>query len=432
MNSRILINVAAFAALGVVLVVWAFSSVVRFDFIERPYQITVVFESSPGLHPNFEVDYLGTRIGKIDSVRLRDGQVVVKLDIDRNVRIPRAVTAAAARKSAVGEPVVELTPKPGQADGPRMPTDGSGLIPVTDTSVPPKYGDLFGAVNKTLKAIDPDSAGSLLHELAVGWAGREDSLRQIITGSDQITATFARDTELVDQLTADMGRIAAVLADNRRQLGSGIDDLAALTAALRQVRGEIARLRDRGPNLLATVNGLLAETGPDINCAVDALAGMDLTKHNPGLYEDLRQTLVMAGPLVNVLTNIIGEDQGQKVLNIVFMMTFNAKATLEYKKPLPQPTVAEIPTCADGRQPGKAKQKDFQGKDPGDTLPPHDPSAQQQTAGRHLARPASGAAPEPGGPPMWLVYLPPLLALLVLAKVIVGSIPVLSRLRRRR
>jgi len=30
------------------------------------------------------------------------------------------------------------------------------------------------------------------------------------------------------------------------------------------------------------------------------------------------------------------------------------------------------------------------------------------------------------------VYLPPLLALLVLAKVIVGSIPVLSRLRRRR
>ncbi|HEX2316278.1 MAG TPA: MCE family protein [Thermomonospora sp.] len=429
MNSRVLINVVVFAVLGAVLVVWAFQNVVRFDFIERPYHVTAEFESSPGLHPNFEVDYLGTRIGKIDSVRLRSDRVVVRLDIDRGVRIPRAVTAAAARKSAVGEPVVELTPKPGQAYGPRMPTDGSGRIPVADTSVPPAYGDLFGAVNKTLKAIDPDDAGTVLREVAAGWAGREDSLRQIITGTDQLTATFARDSDLIDGLTTDLGRIADVLAANRGALGEGIDNLAALVAALRGVRGELAGLRDRGPDFLRTVNGLLEDSGPDLRCALDALGDMDLTAKNPGLYGDLRRTLTQSGELVRVLNNIIGEDQGQKVLNVMFLITLKKKATLEYKKPLPQPSVAAIPACADGRTPGATKQKDFPGRGPGDTLPPYDPASRTTT---DLARTAGDRSPAAGGPPSWLVYVPPLIALLVLIRVMVGSIPVLSRLRRRK
>ncbi|NED55982.1 MCE family protein, partial [Micromonospora aurantiaca] len=69
MNRRLTINLAAFGLLAVVMLVWAFNNVIRFDFIDRPYHITVEFESSPGLHPNFEVDYLGLRIGKIDSVK---------------------------------------------------------------------------------------------------------------------------------------------------------------------------------------------------------------------------------------------------------------------------------------------------------------------------------------------------------------------------
>jgi phospholipid/cholesterol/gamma-HCH transport system substrate-binding protein len=179
------------------------------------------------------------------------------------------------------------------------------------------------------------------------------------------------------------------------------------------------------------VNGLLADSGPDVECMLGALGGLDLTKHNPGVYEDLRSTLTQAGPLVHVLTNIIGEDQGKKVLNIVFMLTVKKQATLEYKTPLPQPAVAAIPRCADGREPGKAKQKDFAGKDPGDTLPPHDATSQQQDPQR--ARTAANSAPDTaGGPPMWLVYIPPLIALLVLIKVMAGSVPVLSRLRRRK
>lgn len=94
------------------------------------------------------------------------------------------------------------------------------VIPVSQTKVPPKYGDLFGAVIDSLKAINPDDAKVLTHELAEGWAGREDSLRQIINGGDDLTQTFAENTELLDGLTKDLGRITHVLNQNRGSLGA--------------------------------------------------------------------------------------------------------------------------------------------------------------------------------------------------------------------
>ncbi|GAA3933599.1 hypothetical protein GCM10023085_13580 [Actinomadura viridis] len=427
MTRRLTINLGTFAALAVIMVVWAFNNVVRFDFIDRPYQITVEFESSPGLHPNFEVDYLGVRIGKIDSVRLVRDKVVVKLDIERGVTIPRGVTAAAARKSAVGEPVVELTPPPGRAGGPRL--EPGAVIPVSQTKVPPKYGDLFGAVIQSLKAIDPDDARVLTHELSEGLSGREDSLRQVINGGDQLTATFAQNTELLDGLTKDLGRITHVLNQNRGELGSGIDNLAALTAALSQVRGELTQLRDRGPTLLGTVNDLLKRTGPDFECAVGALGDWGITRHNPDVYADLRQTLVVAPELKNVLDNVIGMDQGQPVLNVVFLLTLNTLAAREYRYPLAQPKVGEPPACPDGRTPAPVKQKPYKAKNPGETIPTHDPSIQDARTQARKAADQSGG--EAGGPPAWLVYLPPVLALLVLIRVLAGSVPVLSRLRRK-
>ena len=428
MTTRVTINLVTFAVLAVLMVVWAFTNVVRFDFIDRPYTVTVEFQSSPGLHPGFEVDYLGVRIGKIDSVRLAGDRVRVKLDIDKGFEIPSGVTAAAARKSAVGEPVVELTPPRGaRPGGPRLRP--GAVIPVSRTTVPPRYGDLFGAVITSIQAVDPEDAKVLTHEFAEGLSGREDSLRQIINGSDQLTATFARNSQVLDGLTKDLGRITRVLARNRGKLGEGVDDLAALTAALSQVRGDLRQLRDRGPDLLKTVNELLAKSTPDIECAVGALGDWGLTRHNPGLYGDLRTTLANAPELRTVLDNVIGGPPDNPVLNVVFLVTLQTPAAEEYKYPRAQPKVNPQPSCPDGRRPAETKQKPYKAKNPGDTIPTHDPSYQTDVLAQKAANRSEDSS---GGPPAWLVYLPPVLAMLVLIRVMAGSVPVLSRLRRRR
>jgi phospholipid/cholesterol/gamma-HCH transport system substrate-binding protein len=425
MNRRILINLAAFAALGGILVFWALRNVITFDFIERPYQLTAEFSSSPGLHPDFEVAYLGVRVGKISSVRLRDRKVEVLLDIDKGIKIPRDVTAAAARKSAVGEPYVELTPAPGQGNAPALKP--GAVIPVSQTSVPQTYGELFGAVNRAMSAIDPGDAGTLVHELAVGWDGRSESLRELIDGADQLTTTFANNSELLDGLTKDLTRITHTLAQHRGELGTGIDNLATLTASLRQVRGQLEELRDRGPDLLSKVNNLVAKTESDYSCMVDALGTTLPQLTTPSQLRNFRRIFTNAPPLVRALNGTFGEEQGEKFMNVYFVFTINKLAALEYKEPLAQPRAGKIPSCPDGRNPGVVKQK---------TPATAAPSVTQVAAGQAAPTTASAdpvknaSAEAPAGPPAWLVYVPPLFALLVLIKVMAGAIPLPWRRRR--
>ncbi|WP_018658263.1 MCE family protein [Actinomadura flavalba] len=428
MTKRVTINLVVFGALAALMVAWALTNVIRFDLFTRPYNISVEFASSPGLHPGFEVDYLGLRIGKIDSVRLAGDKVVVKLDIDKDVEVPRGVHAAAARKSAVGEPVVELTPAPGQASA--APMRPGERIPVERTTVPPKYGDLFGAVVQSLKAIDPDDAKVLVHELAEGWSGREGSLRQIIDGGDQLTATLAENSELLDGLTKDFGRITGVLNENRGSLGAGIDNVAALTAALAQVRGELAELRDRGPGLLRTVNTLFDKTGPDFECTIASLGDVRLGARNPDYLTDLRRVLRAAPELNTVLRDVIGEEGGKPVLNVVFQITLTRTAALEYKYPLAQPGVNKKLTCPGGRDPAVGPQKPYRAKDPGATIPTHDPSIGRDA--QLNAKPAANNESEgtSTGPPRWLMFVPPVLALAVLYRIVTGSVPAFARRAR--
>lgn len=425
MTRRILINLAVFAALGVIMVVWAFRNVVTFDFVERPYRISAEFSSSPGLHPGFEVDYLGLRVGKIDSVALRPGRVLVRFDIDRGVAIPQGVSAAVARKSAIGEPAVELTPPPGQGGAARLRP--GAVIPLSRTSVPPEYGNLFGAINRAVRAVDPADAKIITHELAAGFDGRSDSLRQLIAGADDFTATFASNTQLLDAMTKDLAAVTHVLAEHRDDLGAGVDNLALLLRALSDVRGDLAHLRDEGPDVLDRVNRLLAKGGPDLDCALDALGTFVPALATPDHLRDLRQVLVQAPALLRVLTNILGDSGGQKVLNTSFVLTTRTKAVLENKYPLPQPAVAAIPRCPDGREPGTAEQAAFPGGDPRSVVPPARPVSPVTAAPVATRHTSDG-----GGPPGWVVYVPPTLALLVLIRVIAGAVPVLSRRGRKK
>jgi phospholipid/cholesterol/gamma-HCH transport system substrate-binding protein len=323
--------------------------------------------------------------------------------------------------------VVELTPRPGQGKAPPLPAGAT----ITETSVPPKYSDLFASLNKLVSAIDPEDAKILTHELAVGWDGRAESLRQIITGADQLTTTFAENSELLDGLTKDLGTIGHVLAQNRGDLGAGIDNLAVLTNALSQVRREIAQLRDQGPGVIARVNDLFDKMGPDFDCSLDTLGAFFPALSTPAHLRELRDTLAIAPQLSYVLDKIIGVDEGRAVLNVSFLLTVKKQATLEYQYPLSQPKVGKIPNCPDGRQPGVAAQKAFKGGDPGATIPRHDPD-RRPPADQAVRDVAGKSANTPGGPPAWLVYVPPVVALLVLIKVAAGGIPLLSRRRRGR
>lgn len=430
MTRRIMVNLIVFGILGVVMTVWALRNVITLDALARPYHIKAEFEASPGLQPNFDVAYLGVTVGKIRSVRLGDHKVVADLAINRGSQIPDNVTAAAGRQSAIGEPYVDLELPPGAAGGP--PMRPGAVIPVSRTTVAVSYGDLFAAANRAVNGLNASDLQTLTHELAVGWDGRADSLQKILDGSEQITGTFAQNTELLNALIAQLTRTTGTLASHSGEFANGLDALTALTDALAQSNGQLARIRQTAPELLARFNQFLADTRNQNRCVLDslgyslprilsqpALDSLSYTEHNsPRLAQVLKE---VSPPGPNGLPN----------LNIDFVITLaQPQPALEYRTPLPLPGVGAIPSCAGIQVPagsgsGAVAAAGRPGAGSGSTAgtpgqpPAGDLSAQNAASQKHGADPMR-----------WLIYIPPLIALAVLIRMMGNAVPVLRRRRR--
>ncbi|MBO2447681.1 MCE family protein [Actinomadura barringtoniae] len=427
MTRRIQVNLIVFALLGLVLSAWALRNVLGVDAFSRPYRITAQFTSSPGLQPGFDVTYLGVAIGKIRSVRL-DGKVVtVDLAIDKGRRIPEGVTAAASLKSAIGEPYVALEPGPGQAAA--TPMRPGSVIPVARTSVPESYGDLFAAVNRALNGLDPKNLRILSRELALGLDGRGDSLRLTVDGASRLAGTFARDTATLDGLITNLNALTRVLADHRGALGTGISSTADLTASLAEVDDSLASIRDHAPDLAARSARILRQSQPAAQCMVTSLGTAlpaALSHANvTALAEGLRWAPPMAAAMNGVLTYVNGDPN----LNLKFLLTFTpVKTAVEFRNVKPLPEIPPIPTC------------------PGVTLPKQQipPMGKKDLAERakgtgtaQTPAPAtdvsahSTAGDSRHDPLAWLVYLPPLIATLILIAVAVRAFGPAWRLKRR-
>ncbi|MGH9274569.1 MAG: MlaD family protein [Acidimicrobiales bacterium] len=282
-NRRILINLGAFLLLFAILSAWAVMNVLKFDFIERPFEVTAFFETSPGLRDGFEVTYLGLRVGEIGGVALVDdgalcrtdqnraagGCVEVELKIDRGAEIPANVTAAVSRKSAVGEPYVDLTVPEGAATTTAILEAGALL---KDGTVPLAYSDLFKALNDLVQAIPPDAVETLVHELALGLEGRSEDIRRLLEGADDLTATFAADPAFLADLTDQLTALTHTLAEHRDSFGSAIDNFTLFSESLAANRDALIAVLDRTPRFAGQLADLLDAAGGDLTCAVRSLA----------------------------------------------------------------------------------------------------------------------------------------------------------------
>lgn len=418
MTRRIRVNLAVFALLGLILTVWAVRNVLGFDPFSRPYRLSAQFSDSRGLQPGFDVTYLGVAIGKIHSVRLDGGKVVVRLAIDKGERVPQGVTATAALKSAIGEPYVDLEPAAGRAGAPPMrPGD---VIPLSRTSVSESYGDLFASVTKAVNGLHPDNLRIVTRELAQGLDGRGDTLRLTVDGASQLARTFAGNTATLDSLITDLGSLTGVLAGKRADLAAGISATADLTSSLADVEDSLVQIRETAPDLLTRTAKVLRESRPAAQCMLGALNDALPVLLSPGNVSALSRGLQWSPQLASAMRGVITFVNGLPNLNIKFILTLTPeKGAVEYRDLTPLPSIPRIPAC------------------PGVDLPAQQspPLKKAETTGASGAGTAASTPTAPGavaarnaantehhGPPAWLVYLPPVVAGLVLLRVLMSML----------
>jgi phospholipid/cholesterol/gamma-HCH transport system substrate-binding protein len=348
---RLWINAAAFLALFALLSVWAVNNVLHVDALERPHRITAQFATSPGLRPGFEVTYFGVHAGTLGKVAIAGRHVDVVLKIDRDLRLPAKLDAAVRRKSAVGEPYVDLTPTGGvDHGGPRL-RPGT-VIPVARTSTPLSYADVFRSVDDLVTAIPKDDLHQLLHSLAAGFEGRGADLRAAVVGADELTGDLAANAPLLDQLAGDLTTLTHTITEHRDAVGSSWDSLAALTQTLSEHRADVAHLLETAPTLTDQVNALLTASGPDLGCIVDSAASIWSSIDDPVNIGRFEQLLTLAGPAADIVHQIAYQGPDGLYLNGVLTFDVGIKPVHYYDPPRTLPPTPRLQRCTAPRAAG--------------------------------------------------------------------------------
>ncbi len=376
MRPRILINVAFFALLGCVLSVWAATSLLHVDVVERPFPVTAEFASSPGLYPDLQVTYLGVPVGRVESVALRPGKVAVRMELDHGVKVPAGAGARVLRKSAIGEPYIELTAPAAPADGVLKAGD---TVPLSRTSGTVDYQELFEGLGDTLKAVDPDDTRTLVHELAVGVNGRGETIRDLIGDADQLTATLAANSGLLDQLATELTDVTGTLAAHRTRLADTAGNLADVTAEVRAASGDLVTVLQQGPGFLDQVESLLQTSRPGLDCLLTAGATPGPSIFNERTAATLRHVLTMLPTFQALVEDIaVVTPQATYLRATALVSLAGPKAAADYPDPLPKPARSAAPVCsatpgaskADKRSSGTPREPDANGESPaGDATP---------------------------------------------------------------
>jgi phospholipid/cholesterol/gamma-HCH transport system substrate-binding protein len=425
---RVAVNLVFFAVLGAVLMVWAVRSLIHIEVLERPYTVTADFATSPGLHGDLEVTHLGVRVGEVGSVRLRGDHVAVTLKLDRDARVPADVGARVLRKSAIGEPYIELTAPAASSAGTGTLTAGDH-IPISRTAGTTDYKQLFDGVSRTLDAIDPRDTRTLVHELATGLRGRGDDLHDMISDAHQLTGTLAADAGTLDALSGELTRLTATLTAHRGDIASGVNDLALLTASLRQSSRDLDAVLAEGPGAMQNLHGLLQDARPGLDCLLTAAATPTAPLMTKTTQQKINHVLRLVPTLQALVADITATDPSGRYLRVTPVITLAgpAKAATEYTTPAPKPQIPNITLCgANGpvnQQAAKAAGK----------IKPTPGATAEKPAGTSPdgdLRPVN-ADEERRGSARWLPLLPPVLGGLIVVAAVLNTLRAALRRRSR-
>lgn len=363
MSKRTLANLVFFLFVFLVMCVWAVQNIVTVDQIEQPYTVTGEFVAASGILPNAEVAYLGVHYGRVtdvervtgsDSCGTQGGQPVngcvkmtMKLDRDRK-DVPKEAVARIFRKSAIGEPYIDFKPPDGFDPSKAKPEDflrDGDNVPIDRTQNPLEFSELLRSAATLLQNIDADKAGSLIHELSAALNGRADSLRALTVAADELSATFAEKTDVLDRLATNNTRLTRVLGDHANDLGQSLTNLSLLAESLRNANGDASVLLEQGSELMGQLADLVGTEKGNVDCILHDLGDVIDATSTPERLEGTDYLLANGKSGFDLVAGAV-DNEADGPWARVNLLAEAANPAPQYVPPHTLPAIPAVPACA--------------------------------------------------------------------------------------
>ncbi len=246
----------------------SFATGVLFD---DSYPVTVTLPEAGGLFPDQEVTVLGDAVGVITGVSVVEEGVRVEMKIQGDESIPRDGTVQVLRRSPIGEQVVDFQPTVPDWE----PAEPGDVLAAPDAKIPAEVPFLLEQSAEFLAALDPDSLGTIVHELALALGGRGEALRELGRDTLDLNTTLVSGIPEFERLIDSSESVLAILDDQRETLVHAFGQTANVLDELVEQQPNFERLLDTGVRTVDQLDALNRNERANFQCLTSDLDALN-------------------------------------------------------------------------------------------------------------------------------------------------------------
>jgi phospholipid/cholesterol/gamma-HCH transport system substrate-binding protein len=261
----------------------------RIPFFANNYTVQGQFADAAGLGPENEVRVAGIKVGKVTRVELRRNLVVVSMEIQNGVEIPRRSTAEISLKTILGTKFVKIN-----ARGSKPYLKDGDTIPLRQTSIPFEIYQASNAGVELLQEIDAKALNEGFKALAELTRDPNRNVARTLEGTAEVAEAIGSQSDALESLIARGEELVAALDESSpdiQRLLTNSDTVLNLLARRRATVQSLLRNTDR---LLGSFGDLLRDNRGRIDSILRDLHAVLLIVDSK--LADLEQAIRLLGP----------------------------------------------------------------------------------------------------------------------------------------
>lgn len=280
------------------------------------YEVQMVMPSAAQLSNATPVWIDGRQVGQVTDLGLKDGQALVKLELDNDVAPLHAGTTSRIEwVSAVGERV--LTLYPGKSSNAEIP-EGS-YVEAASSQV---------EVDEVLQALDADTRkrlNSLITRLHQSVDGREPEVNETIKQASgtvdalgDVMRAVGEDGPAIRAIVSDLSALLESSAERRSKISSTVTNLSTVASEVSTEQKAISTMLSQLPGTLDAANTTLGKVPGASDETVALLEELEpstqqlrsVSRNLAPVLVDLRPTVAELRPLLGAAEELLGLTPG--------------------------------------------------------------------------------------------------------------------------
>ncbi|WP_116451148.1 MCE family protein [Blastococcus litoris] len=255
------------------------------------------FSEAAGLQPDDVVRVAGVKVGKVESLSLEDGVVLVEFRV-KDAFVGDRSEAAIKIETVLGAKYLALVPRGSGELDPDQP------IPVERTASPYDVVEAFADLSTTVEELDTEQLASSFEVLAETFAETPDEVRTSLQGLARLSDTIASRDQQLQELLSATRQVSQVLADRNGEFTQLILDSNTLLTEVQERRALIDSILTNVQDLAEQLSGLVADNREALTPTLQQLSTVtDILSRNRAA---LAETVNNFAPFVRVFTNTLG------------------------------------------------------------------------------------------------------------------------------